>query len=231
MAEYKNYDEQISTQINQQLQAYEILRHRIIEFYYKPGERLPTKEIHEELGIGRTPVRESVVRLQQEGLVFTKPKSGSYVSLIDLKNAECAHFLRSNTERAVVIECCARRSKADQEALSSCIFDQTRAMHNHDQRAFFSSDNRMHELFYQIAGRKREWTWLSAGSYDLDRFRWLHVKAKGVSWDSILNEHRHLFQAITQRDPREASYLITSHLHVMLDEKDEVISSFPEYFK
>ena len=218
MTETKNCTEQISSQMNQQLQAYEILRRRIIEFYYKPDKRLPTKEIHEELGIGRTPVRESVVRLQQEGLVFTKPKSGSYVSLIDLKNAECAHFLRSNTERAVVIECCARRSKA-------------RAMHNHDQRAFFSSDNRMHELFYQIAGRKREWTWLSAGSYDLDRFRWLHVKAKGVSWDSILNEHRHLFQAITQRDPREASYLITSHLHVMLDEKDEVISSFPEYFK
>lgn len=231
MTETKNCTEQISSQMNQQLQAYEILRRRIIEFYYKPDKRLPTKEIHEELGIGRTPVRESVVRLQQEGLVFTKPKSGSYVSLIDPKNAECAHFLRSNTEREVVIECCARRNKTDQEALSSCISDQANAMHNHDQRAFFSSDNRMHELFYQIAGRKREWEWLSAGSYDLDRFRWLHVKAKGVSWDSILNEHRRLSEAITRRDPREAAYLITSHLHVMLDEKEDVITSFPEYFK
>lgn len=216
---------------NQQSQAYEAIRRGIVEFRYKPGERLSAKRVREELGVGRTPIRESIVRLQQEGLVFTKPKSGSYVSLVNLQNAENARFLRANAERAVVVECCSKASPADLAAVASCIADQERAMEAHDQRAFFDADNLMHQSFYRIAGRARSWQWLESIGYDLDRFRWLHVKARGLHWESILNEHRALLQAMERRDPEEAGYLIEHHLHVMLDEKDAVLSAFPQFFE
>ena len=220
-----------STDQDQQAElAYGALRRGIMEFRFAPGERLSPTAIRERLGVGRTPVREAIVRLRQEGLVVTRPKSGSYVALVDLDAAECARFLRSNTERAVVVECCSRAGEKDIASLRKLLDDQARAMKAHDQRSFFDADNRMHEELYTIAGRRRAWAWLEETNLDLERYRWLHVQARGVGWGSILTEHQELVEAIASKDPEEAAYITVHHLHVMLDERDEVISAFPGYF-
>lgn len=220
-----------STDQDQQAElAYSALKRGIMEFRFAPGERLSPTELRERLGVGRTPVREAIVRLRQEGLVITRPKSGSYVALVDLDAAECARFLRSNTERAVVVECCSRAGEKDVASLRKLLGEQERAMEAHDQRSFFNSDNRMHEELYYIAGRQRAWAWLEETNLDLERYRWLHVQARGMGWGSILVEHQELVNAIARKDPEEASYVAVHHLHVMLDERNEVVAAFPGYF-
>lgn len=220
-----------STDQDQQAElAYSALKRGIMEFRFAPGERLSPTELRERLGVGRTPVREAIVRLRQEGLVITRPKSGSYVALVDLDAAECARFLRSNTERAVVVECCSRAGEKDVASLRKLLGEQKRAMKAHDQRSFFNADNRMHEELYCIAGRQRAWAWLEETNIDLERYRWLHVQARGMGWGSILSEHQELVDAIARKDPEEASYVAVHHLHVMLDERDEVVTAFPGYF-
>lgn len=220
-----------STDQDQQAElAYSALKRGIMEFRFAPGERLSPTELRERLGVGRTPVREAIVRLRQEGLVITRPKSGSYVALVDLNAAECARFLRSNTERAVVVECCSRAGEKDVASLRKLLGEQERAMEAHDQRSFFNSDNRMHEELYCIAGRQRAWAWLEETNLDLERYRWLHVQARGMGWGSILVEHQELVDAIARKDPEKASYVAVHHLHVMLDERNEVVAAFPGYF-
>lgn len=215
----------------QQDEAYAALKRGIIEFEYVPGQRLSAKEVRERLGLGRTPVREAIVRLQQEGLVYTRPKSGSYVSLISMKKAECAHFLRCSVERPVVREAAAKAQGSAAAPIVQSIQSQKAAIAAHEQRAFFDADNEMHAAIYALAGRSLEWEWLARESVDLDRFRWLHVKARGLGWQSILDEHEALFRALAANEPEEAAYLVEHHLHVMLDEKEEVLSAFPEYFQ
>lgn len=220
-----------STDQDQQAElAYSALKRGIMEFRFAPGERLSPTELRERLGVGRTPVREAIVRLRQEGLVVTRPKSGSYVALVDLDAVECARFLRSNTERAVVVECCSRAGEKDVASLRKLLGEQERAMEAHDQRSFFNADNRMHEELYCIAGRQRAWAWLEETNLDLERYRWLHVQARGMGWGSILVEHQELVDAIARKDPEEASYVAVHHLHVMLDERNEVVAAFPGYF-
>lgn len=220
-----------STDQDQQAElAYSALKRGIMEFRFAPGERLSPTELRERLGVGRTPVREAIVRLRQEGLVITRPKSGSYVALVDLDAAECARFLRSNTERAVVVECCSRAGEKGVTSLRKLLGEQKRAMEAHDQRSFFNADNRMHEELYCIAGRQRAWAWLEETNLDLERYRWLHVQARGMGWGSILVEHQELVDAIARKDPEEASYVAVHHLHVMLDERNEVVAAFPGYF-
>lgn len=220
-----------STDQDQQAElAYSALKRGIMEFRFAPGERLSPTELRERLGVGRTPVREAIVRLRQEGLVITRPKSGSYVALVDLDAAECARFLRSNTERAVVVECCSRAGEEGVTSLRKLLGEQKRAMEAHDQRSFFNADNRMHEELYCIAGRQRAWAWLEETNLDLERYRWLHVQARGMGWGSILVEHQELVDAIARKDPEEASYVAVHHLHVMLDERNEVVAAFPGYF-
>jgi DNA-binding GntR family transcriptional regulator len=220
-----------STDQDQQAElAYSALKRGIMEFRFAPGERLSPTALRERLGVGRTPVREAIVRLRQEGLVVTRPKSGSYVALVDLDAAECARFLRSNTERAVVVECCSRAGEEGVTSLRKLLGEQKRAMEAHDQRSFFNADNRMHEELYCIAGRQRAWAWLEETNLDLERYRWLHIQARGMGWGSILVEHQELVDAIARKDPEEASYVAVHHLHVMLDERNEVVAAFPGYF-
>ena len=79
-------------QHNQSLQdqAYNALRSKIIYAELKPGTRLSAIGLEKETGIGRTPIRESFVRLREQELVETRPKSGTYVSKISMERAENA---------------------------------------------------------------------------------------------------------------------------------------------
>ncbi|MEO2538513.1 GntR family transcriptional regulator, partial [Collinsella aerofaciens] len=85
-------------------QAYNALRSKIIYAELKPGTRLSAIGLEKETGIGRTPIRESFVRLREQELVETRPKSGTYVSKISMEHAENACFLREKLERSVLIK-------------------------------------------------------------------------------------------------------------------------------
>ena len=63
------------------------LRNWILEGTLSPGAQLRDKELAEQLGISRTPVREALLRLEDEGLVQTKPNRSTLVSSIDFDNA------------------------------------------------------------------------------------------------------------------------------------------------
>jgi len=68
--------------------AYARLRTMIINCELAPGSRLTERELIERLGLGRTPVREALVRLDQDRLIETLPRSGYRVTRIDRKSIE-----------------------------------------------------------------------------------------------------------------------------------------------
>ncbi len=102
-----------------QVAAYDRIRQDIILCKLAPGQKLSARLLEESLGLGRTPVREALVRLGQEGLVSTIPQSGTYVSKISMQSAENALYMREHLECSVAMECCARID--GQEGLVSTI--------------------------------------------------------------------------------------------------------------
>jgi len=68
-------------------EAYIKLRNWILEGKFGPGAQLRDKELAEQLGVSRTPIREALLRLEDEGLVQTKPNRSTLVSSIDFHNA------------------------------------------------------------------------------------------------------------------------------------------------
>lgn len=69
---------------NLQDQAYKVIKERIIHGIYKPGSLLKEEELQTDLGISRTPIREAVIRLQNDGLVVIRPKKGILVTEITI---------------------------------------------------------------------------------------------------------------------------------------------------
>ena len=102
-------------------QAYNALRPKIIYAELKPGTRLSAIGLEKETGIGRTPIRESFVRLREQELVETRPKSGTYVSKISMERAENACFLREKLERSVLIKCCSATTPEQKHRLEQIL--------------------------------------------------------------------------------------------------------------
>ncbi|WP_448820076.1 GntR family transcriptional regulator [Cetobacterium sp.] len=81
---------------------YRVLKTNIMILNIKPGTGISESDIGETLGVSRTPIRESVVKLSEERLMDVYPQKGSFVSLIDLKLVEEAFFMRRTVEREVL---------------------------------------------------------------------------------------------------------------------------------
>lgn len=213
-----------------QSQSYEIIRRGIILSRYVPGSRINLKVLCDEIGMGRTPVREALVRLQQEGLVETVPQSGTYVSKIDLKASESARFIREHLEQKVAIEACTKVTGEDVTLLRSIIEGQEEAVATSDSLLFFETDNKLHQTLYDISGYGNIWLWLDKIDTHLDRLRWLSFSVTNADWRRTVAQHRAIAEAVIAHNPNEASYQATKHMHNLLIDKFAIMRTYPAYF-
>lgn len=211
--------------------AYERIRQDIIYCRLTPGQKISIRSLEERLEVGRTPIREALVMLGQQDLVYTVPQSGTYVSRIRLQNAENSRFVREHLEASVAVECSARISAEGCRELQQLLDLQQQAVDARDAATFFALDNRFHETLFAIAGRHDIWRWIDASNTNLDRFRWLRTQVSGLDWDVIMKQHRQLYRALAEHNTEEVSYLTTAHLHLMTAEQAAVLSAFPDFFE
>ena len=92
---------------NLQNQAYNQITGKILRNEYRPGQKISQKNIEIDLQLGRTPVREALLRLRRDGLIYSIPQSGTFVTKIDLDAAINARFIRENLEAKIVSEAAA----------------------------------------------------------------------------------------------------------------------------
>ena len=76
----------------------DVLRQAIKDGVLKPGERLMEIRLAEELGVSRTPIREAIRKLEQEGFVVMVPRRGTYVADISLKDISQVFEIRGALE-------------------------------------------------------------------------------------------------------------------------------------
>lgn len=88
------------------VKAYRIIHERIITLDFEPGQYLDEKRLISELGIGRTPIREALVRLASESLVKKQPNKGFIVTPLTIQNIkalfEALHIMEMGVVSLVV---------------------------------------------------------------------------------------------------------------------------------
>ena len=75
------------------------IRDAIIEGDFKPGDKIPEKELAEGLGVSRTPVREAIHLLEQQGLVEVRPKYGTFIATLDWQEVHDSLSVRAALEQ------------------------------------------------------------------------------------------------------------------------------------
>ena len=83
-------------------QVFERLRDLIISLALPPGSPLSRAALAAQFGVSSTPIRDALMRLEEEGLVDVFPQYATVVSRVDVRLAQQAHFLRQALELEIV---------------------------------------------------------------------------------------------------------------------------------
>ncbi|MGK5683885.1 GntR family transcriptional regulator [Actinoplanes sp. URMC 104] len=124
--------------------AYRSIRDAIVDGTLAPGERLNDVELAQWLGVSRTPVREALTRLEEAGLVQTKPGRYTMVSPLDARAARAAQTVTAAMHELAVREAVPHLSAEEIEAMRAANARFAAALQAHDVDAAIASDDEFH---------------------------------------------------------------------------------------
>lgn len=212
-------------------QVYKLLRQRIIDLSLPPKMPLVEKDVAAILHASKTPVREAIIQLSREGLVNVIPKSGSYVTPINIDQYLQACFVRAQLEAG-----CVRRlasltvSLEDITRLRGIIAEQKKAMDEAAQVKFFALDEKFHHALFDVAGLSDVWRMLNSAKAEIDRVRHLKRLFGVRRSEAIVGEHQAIIDAIAKRDSDGAVEALLANIGGIDDEIARV-SEHPHLIK
>lgn len=211
-------------------QIYDYLRANIISLTFAPGTLLPRPELARFFNASVTPVRDALLRLEEDGLVDIFPQHATKVRGIDIDSARNAHFLRLALELEVA-RTLARRAEATLPGrLRALVTIQARCWEHHDIEGFVAADQEFHRTMFRAANAERLWDTMRARSGNMDRLRRLHLPLNNKA-DSVLLQHNELVDAIEQRNPALAEERVRQHLGGTLSQLIELRKTYPQYLE
>lgn len=193
-------------------QAYELIKDAILYRRLQIGITYSQDALCSELNISRTPVREALLELQQEGYIAYMRGKGIQVIPITKKRAqdivEARYYLELNGARLAA----QRRTAAQVKNLERMLLEQESRCHDCDVRASYQLDRQFHHEMFLAAGN----TWMQEEIEKL-RDNFLRVETQSA-FDSpeqaehVILEHRGILEAIREGNEKEAVKAMRYHL-------------------
>lgn len=187
------------------------LRQAIRDGILPPGERLMEIPLAEELGVSRTPIREAIRILEQEGLIVMIPRRGTYVADMSLKDVTEVFELRSILEELAAELAAERITNEEIEALEQHLVEIGNYMNEKNLDKVVQADILFHEILYKASRNDRLVEMIHNLREQTLRFRTLSMSQTGrlaKTWD----EHRQLVEAISDRDVERARQIARIHM-------------------
>ena len=207
--------------------VYETLRRRVLNLELPPGTALSENELAAALGVSRTPVRESLILLGEEGLVQVFPQVGSFVSRVDPDRVRDAQFLREAVELAALDDL---PPELDPEVVAELRANLDRQVApGIGLEEFFELDEAFHHGLLQLSGHARAWSTVVSAKGHLDRARRLGLKEKNTT-APFADQHREIFDAVVARDLPRARDTMRTHLRAVFEDVERIRQHSPELF-
>ncbi|WP_029008806.1 GntR family transcriptional regulator [Azospirillum halopraeferens] len=208
---------------------YRDLRDAIVGVRRKPGEPIIEKQIAEAYGVSRTPVREAVLKLADEGLVEIFPQSGTFVARIPLAGLPEAIIIRRVLEEATVRFAAERATRSRVAALRANLELQREMEAAGDLEGFHDADEAFHALLAEASGYPGFWTVTQQVKMHVDRYRKLTLPVSGRV-GQVIAEHEAIVAAIAGRDPDGAVRALVDHLDGLRLRIDDARRDNPEFY-
>ena len=208
---------------------YSDLRAQLLSLERRPGEAISEAEIALSYGVSRTPVREAILKLSDEGLLEIFPQSGIIVSRIAVAALPEAIIIRKALEETTARLAAERATSSQILALRAILERQREAEAARDSEAFHQADEAFHANIAEIAGHPGIWRLIQQVKVHVDRYRRLTLPQRGRI-AQVITEHEAIVTAIEAHDPERARIAMDQHLERLLDNIHATRSINPEFF-
>lgn len=192
-------------------QAYRAIRDRLIMLDIAPGEPLNEGRLANELGFGRTPVREALKRLETDHMVMSFPRRGTFATSVDITELAAISELRRVLEPLAARKAAANRQPEIRTALLRAAESLEALDESREPRELMEDDLEVHRLIYRAAANHH----LEEPLIRLDNLAtriWCMVLDRLPAVTEHIAEHRHLLHAILEGDGDQAAALAERHV-------------------
>lgn len=191
--------------------VFQTLREAILKGDLKPGERLMEQQLAARLGVSRTPIREAIRMLQQEGLAVTIPRKGAEVAGIEQKDMEDVLQIREALEILAVKLACEKISNGQIELLEKNMDEFAEAVKAKDIVLIAQADIKFHDIIFEAASNPRLVALLNNLRGQIYRYRMEYLKNK-ENYDCLIEEHKKIIAGLKRRDREYVIEMTKSHV-------------------
>lgn len=191
-------------------QAYHILKKKITTCQYLPGCQLNEERLQKDLGMSRTPIRDAVSRLEQEGLVMIRPKKGITVAPLTIKQLNMVYEVRE------LLETYALRTYGnllpEQELLTHYNFF-LNAQHSAEEQQY-QEDDAFHLLLMSVVPNEYIQQSYRQIVDQNTRFRVMTGHRTAQRLEETNQEHLQILTACLKKDWEQAAQAMQMHLKI-----------------
>lgn len=192
--------------------VFQTLRSAILRGDLKPGERLMELQLASKLGVSRTPIREAIRMLEQEGLAITIPRRGAEVAKMTEKDMGDTLQIRRALEELAVVLVCDKITEED-------VIELRAAMRNFEEKTkgdnvveLAKADVALHETVYRIADNPKLVQLLGDIREQMFRYRAEYLKDSSI-YPILIQEHRDMVDALEKRNKDLVVKITMKHLY------------------
>ncbi len=192
--------------------AYATIRENILSLRYKPKQPLRAQELSEELELSRTPVREALGRLEQEGLVVRDSGWGYVVRDYTLTQAMNLYKVREALEVEAITEAMGKVDDAIVALLTGLLDRAEQSLKRNHVDDFLASCRRFHELIAHTTGNSILEDMIETISGQVRLVSALVFRERSARPADVLKENKKILQAIKKRDLKAAVAAVRHHI-------------------
>ena len=193
--------------------VFRTLREAIVTGELKPGERLMEIKLANEMGVSRTPVREAIRKLEQEGLVHLTARKGAEVAPINARDLREVLEIRKALESLASKMACRYAKEEDIDVLEEINSDIKKAIESGDSDRIARLDVRFHEEICTLSGNSQLNGILNRLKEHIYRYR-LEYIAELKNKNAIIDEHNKIIQDMRNKNEKAVRRDIEHHIEV-----------------
>lgn len=202
--------------------VFHTLREAILKGELKPGERLMELQLAAKLGVSRTPIREAIRMLEQEGLAVTVPRKGAEVARMTEKDMEDVLQIREVLDELAVKLACDNITRKEIRELESKTVQFENSIRSGDIKSIALADVDFHDVIYRAAGNKKLVTMLDNLREQIFRYRVEYLKDE-KAYPTLIREHREILQALDRHDKDQVVKTMKAHVEKQAEVVKKII--------
>ena len=191
--------------------VFHTLREAILRGDLRPGERLMEIQLANKMGVSRTPIREAIRMLEQEGLAVTMPRKGAEVAKMTLKGMEDVLEIRAALDELASQLASERITEEQLVRLEEKKKDFEISLKSGNVRQIAEADVNFHDVIYEATKNPKLVNLLNNLREQVYRYRVEYLK-NAENYPILIREHEAIYQSLKNHNREDATLAIREHV-------------------